>query len=160
MNNKVKLKKGQLDYFRKLSRQSPLEIQAYLVGQVVTPNLTLVEDFVYPPAYGLQTRYQAAWFRRDYDIVRREAEERGRRVIGSIHSHPNMDDAVLSPDDYESCIAEGHRICGIVTTNGTSSRVRFWVMDSALPADIEYDKSKAAPARPEGTRQGHTDNAQ
>ena len=149
MNNKVKLRKNQLDYFRKLARESSLEIQAYLVGDIVNPNITVVDHFVYPPEYGLQTRYQAAWYRRDYERVRREAEERGRRIIGSIHSHPGMDDAVLSPEDYESCIAEGHRICGIVTTDGSASRVRFWVMDCALPADVSYEKGKATPARPE-----------
>ena len=153
MNNKVKLRKNQLDYFRKLARESSLEIQAYLVGDIVNPNITVVDHFVYPPEYGLQTRNQAAWYRRDYERVRREAEERGRRIIGSIHSHPGMDDAVLSPEDYESCIAEGHRICGIVTTDGSTSRVRFWVMDCALPADVSYEKGKRTPARPERTRQ-------
>lgn len=145
MNNRVKLKKGQLDRFRKLARESSLEIQAYLVGRVVSPNLTVVDNFVYTAEYGLQTRDQAAWFRRDYERVSKEAEERGRRIIGSIHSHPSMGDAVLSPGDYESCIAEGHRICGIVSSDHGHTRVRFWVIDSALPADILYAKKQTAP---------------
>jgi len=154
MNNTVKLRKHQLDRFRKLSRESRLEIQAYLVGEIVNPKLTVVEEFVYPPEYGLQTRYQAAWYRRDYERVKHDAEERGRRIVGSIHSHPDMDDAVLSPEDYESCLAEGHRICGIVTTDGCRSRMRFWVMDCALPADIVYyAKGKTAQARSKGARQ-------
>lgn len=159
MNNQVELRKHQLDRFRKLARESSLEIQAYLVGHIETPNLTVVEQFVYPSEYGLQTRRQAAWYRRDYERVRLQAEERGRRIIGSIHSHPMVDDAVLSPDDYESCIAEGHQICGIVTTNGHTSRTRFWVMDNALPADIVYATSKAASTSLKGTRQRHQDNA-
>lgn len=147
MNNKVKLQKSQLDRFRRLARESSLEIQAYLVGEVVSPNLTVVESFVYTDEYGLQTHDQAAWFRRDYERVRKQAEERGRRIIGSIHSHPEMGDAVLSTGDYESCIAEGHRVCGIVSASAVSSHVRFWVMDCALPADIVYAKKKATPRR-------------
>jgi proteasome lid subunit RPN8/RPN11 len=147
MNNRVKLKKSQLDRFRKLARESSLEIQAYLVGGVVSPILTVVDSFAYTSEYGLQTCGQAAWFRRDYERVRKEAEERGRRIIGSIHSHPDMGDAVLSPGDYESCIAEGHRICGIVSSDHGHTSVRFWVMDSALPADIVYAKTKTAPHR-------------
>ena len=135
MNNKVKLRKNQLAKFRKLACGSSLEILAYLVGDVVNPNLTVINQFVYPPRYGLQTRYQAAWYRCDYEQVRRETEKRGSRIVGSIHSHPGVDDAVLSPEDYESCIAEGHRICGIVATGGSDSRVRFWVMSCALPVD-------------------------
>lgn len=148
MNNKVKLQKSQLDRFRKLARESSLEIQAYLVGEVVKPNLTIIDSFAYTSEYGLQTRDQAAWYRKDYERVRKEAEGRGRRIIGSIHSHPDKGDAVLSPGDYESCIAEGHRVCGIVSANAVSSRVRFWVMDCALPADIIYAKKKATPRNP------------
>lgn len=147
--NKVKLKKSHLDRFRRLARESPLEIQAYMVGEVVSPTLTVVDNFAYTHEYGLQTRDQAAWFRRDYERVRKQAEERGRRIIGSIHSHPDLGDAVLSPGDYESCIAEGHRVCGIVSSDHGHTSVRFWVMDCALPADIVYlhAKTKAAPRR-------------
>lgn len=146
-NNRVRLLKGQLDYFRKQARESSLEIQAYLVGEVVSPTLTVVDYFAYTDEYGLQTRGQAAWFRRDYEQVKREAEERGRRIIGSIHSHPNMCDAVLSPEDYNSCITEGHRICGIVSAEHGRTLVRFWVVDCALPADIVYAKEKATQGR-------------
>lgn len=145
--HKVKLAKTQLARFRNLARRSELEIQAYLVGEVVSSHLTVVDSFVYPPEYGLQTKNQAAWFRKDYENVRKQAEERGRRVIGSIHSHPEMGDAVLSPGDYESCIAEGHRVCGIVSTDGSATHVRFWVMDCALPAEMVYAAKKAAPKR-------------
>lgn len=150
-NNKVKLRKGQLDGFRRKARKSSLEIQAYLVGEVVSPTLTVVESFAYTSEYGIQTRQQAAWYRRDYEEVKREAERRGRRIVGSIHSHPNLCDAVLSPEDYESCIAEGHRICGIVSTDHGRTVVRFWVVDCALPADIVYEKNKTAPGSPEKT---------
>lgn len=139
--HKVKLRKGQLDYFRKLSRESQLEIQAYLIGEVVSPSLTIVEQFAYTDQYGLQTHDRVVWYRADYERVRKQAEERGKRVVGSIHSHPEWD-AVVSPSDYKACLAEGHRICGIVSTDGPDTRVRFWVMDCALPCEIVYAKKK------------------
>lgn len=151
--NKVKLKKSALDYFRKLARESPLEIQAYLVGEVVSPALTLVHSLVYTLQYGVQTRNAVAWYRADYEKVRKEAEERGRRIVGSIHSHPDWD-AVVSPSDYAACLAEGHRICGIVSTDGPKTRVRFWVMDCALPCEITYAKKKTAPVHDKQVPEG------
>lgn len=142
MTNRVKLRKSALDYFRKLARESPLEIQAYLIGEVVHPNLTVVDSLAYTTKYGVQTRDQVGWYRSDYEAVRKQAEEHGRRIVGSIHSHPDWD-AVVSPSDYEACIAEGHRVCGIVSTKGRSTRARFWVMDCALPCEVMYVKKKA-----------------
>lgn len=143
MNNTVKLKKSHLDYFRKQARNSKYEIQAYLIGEVVSPNLTVIDSFEYTDEYAKQTTCSVAWYRASYDEVQKKAEKRGRRIVGHIHSHPNWD-AVLSSSDYKSCIAEGHRICGIVSTDGPKTRVRFWLMDCALPAEIVYAKGKAA----------------
>ena len=138
---KVKLVKNHLDVFRRMARKSPLEIQAYLVGEVVSPSLTVIDRFAYTSEYGTQTRGKVAWYRADYDRVQREAEERGRRIVGQIHSHPNWD-AVMSSDDFNVCIAGGLRICGIVSTDGRKTRARFWVMDSPVPCDIVYAKKK------------------
>lgn len=142
--NKVKLYKGHLDYFRKLARQTPLEILAYLIGSVKSPMLTVVDSFEYTKAYGKQDAWNVAWTIQEYDRVAKKAEERGKRIIGFIHSHPSWD-AVLSSADYEICVTEGSRLCGIVSTDKRKTRVRFWTMESSLPCKIIYAKKKAAP---------------
>jgi hypothetical protein len=44
----TQLRKSQLDYFRSKARETNLEIQAYLIGEVISPELTVVEAFAYP----------------------------------------------------------------------------------------------------------------
>ena len=129
---KVQLTKNHLDVFRRMARESPLEIQAYLIGEVVSPTLVVIDHFEYTTEYGIQEKNKVAWYRSEHDRVRREAEERGRRIVGNIHSHPNWD-AVMSPEDFNACIADGMRICGIVSTDKRNTRPRFWVMDSPVP---------------------------
>lgn len=143
MQNKVKLKKSQLDRFRKLSRNSPNEIQAFLIGEVVSPTLTVVDYFAYCKEYAVSTPNNVSWYLREYEVMARKAEERGRRVVGFIHSHPEWD-AVLSPPDYQFTILNGYRVCGICSTAGRKTRPRFWVMDSALECCIEYAKRHKA----------------
>lgn len=145
MSIKVRLSKGQIDYFRKLSRKSLNEIQAFLIGEVVSPNLIVIDEFVYPKKYAVQKPNTCGWYLDEYQEVKAKAEERGRRVVGFIHSHPEWD-AVLSPADYKICITDMHRVCGIVSTYSGKTRVRFWVMDSALPCEIVYAKNPRAPA--------------
>ena len=77
------------------------------------------------------------WYLEEYRTVRERAEERGKRIVGDIHSHPNWD-AVMSEDDYNGCVEEGFRICGICSTQGRKTRVRFWTPSSALPCEIKY----------------------
>lgn len=146
MSIKVRLSKGQLDYCRKLSRESANEIQAFLIGEVVSPNLIVIDEFVYPKKYALQRPNTCGWYLDEYQEVKAKAEERGRRVVGFIHSHPEWD-AVVSPDDYKICITDMHRVCGIVSIYSGKTRVRFWVMDSALPCEIVYAKNPRTPAR-------------
>lgn len=141
MRNRVKLKKSQLDYFRKLARQTPNEIQAFLVGDVVSPTLTVVDSFEYPPTYAKSNNWEVSWWVADYNEMQKKAEDRGKRVVGFIHSHPEWD-AVLSPADYDFMIANGYRVCGICSTQGRKTRPRFWVMDTALSCVIEYAKRK------------------
>jgi proteasome lid subunit RPN8/RPN11 len=138
MRAKVRIKKSQLDYFRAKARETNLEIQALLIGEVVSPELTVVEQFVYPTEYAIQKPNEVSWYQDEWNLVKRSAEERGKRVVGDIHSHPNWD-AVLSPNDYRAHIEEGLRICGICSTQGRKTRVRFWIAESALPCAIEYD---------------------
>lgn len=144
MRNKVRIKKPQLDYFRRLARETPLEIQAYLIGYVVSPTLTIVDSLAYTREYAVQTNCNVGWSQSEYNRVSQEAEKQGRRIVGSIHSHPQWD-AVMSEADYIMCVADGSRICGICSTGnekGKRTRVRFWLLDSSLPCEIIYAKSK------------------
>lgn len=134
----VRISKSKLDYFRKLTRQEqPLEIQAFLIGKIVNPELTVVTDICYTKDYAEQTTTSVRWWMKDYERVSKKAEERGLRVVGDIHSHPNWD-AVMSPADYKAYIESGFRVCGIVSTMGKRTRVRFWIAESALPCEIEW----------------------
>ena len=139
--NLVRVKRAQAAYFRKLAlreaRATGKEIQAYLVGHVVNPTLTVIEEFHYPKKYFTQTVGEVSWFADDYAAVKTAAEIKGKRVIGDAHSH-NEWDAVLSPTDYKSHIEEGFRIAGICSINKNRTRLRFWVAESALPLRIEY----------------------
>ncbi len=141
MQNRVRLKKNQLAYFRKLARNSPNELMAYLIGEVVNPNLSVVDNFEYPPSYAVSTPHSVSWFLEDYSRMRQLAANREKYVIGFIHSHPEWD-AVMSPQDYEHTLHNGFRLCGIVSTQGRKTRPRFWVTDTALPCEIEYAKNK------------------
>lgn len=139
--NIVRVKRGQAAYFRKLAlreaAKSGIEIQAYLVGHVVSPTLTIVEEFHYPNAYHTQTTEEVAWFWDEYEKVKAAAEAKGKRIVGDAHSHPNWD-AVLSPKDYASHLQDGYRIAGICSIDKGRTRLRFWVAESALPLKIEY----------------------
>lgn len=140
MRSKVRLSKGQLDHFRKLARDSSVEILAYIIGDVVSPNLSVIDSLQYTKEYGTQEKGEVCWFTHEYERVKKKAEERGRRIIGYIHSHPQWD-SVMSEHDHLACIIDGFRLCGIVSTNGRKTRVRFWVVDSALPCEIVYGKN-------------------
>jgi proteasome lid subunit RPN8/RPN11 len=138
MQHHVRVKRGQAAYFRKMARKAfPLEIQAYLIGHVVSPTLTVVEEFRYPKKYYSQTAQEVQWSTDEYELVDKDAVARGKRIIGDAHSHPDWD-AVLSPMDYTSHIAEGYRIAGICSVQNGRTRLRFWVAESSLPLKIEY----------------------
>lgn len=143
MRSTVRIRKHALNYFRRLSRDSqPLEIQAYLIGRVVNPELTVVEEIKYTQNYADQTSEMVRWWLHDFKKIQIDAEERGLRIVGDIHSHPNWD-SVLSPQDYKSLIESGFRICGICSTEGRKTRVRFWIPESSLPCDIEYAEDRS-----------------
>lgn len=136
----VTLKKGALDYFRRLARNSKLEIQAYLVGKVVTPTLVVVDSFEYTKDYGTQTETTIAWTTPEYDRVVKDADHRAMKVVGDIHSHP-QDEAVLSGADHSALVVDGFRISGICATSGRKTRVKFWVAESSLPCKVKYAKA-------------------
>jgi len=141
MQSSVRVKRGQAAYFRKLAlkeaKKSGKEIQAYMIGHVVSPTLTVVDEFRYPKQYASQTTQVVQWYQDEYEQVEKAAEAAGKRVVGDAHSHPNWD-AVLSPTDYQSHIKEGFRIAGICSIQNGRTRLRFWVAESALPLKIEY----------------------
>lgn len=139
--NVVRINRGQAAYFRKLAlaeaKRTGKEIQAYLVGRVVSPTLTVVESFHYTKKYADQTTQLVRWYDDDYQAVKKAAEAAGKHVVGDVHSHPNWD-AVLSPTDYCAHITEGFRIAGICAVQNGRTRLRFWVAESSLRSEIEY----------------------
>jgi proteasome lid subunit RPN8/RPN11 len=140
-SNIVRVRKTQADYFRRIAlrevRKSGREVQAYLIGQVVSPNLTVIDEFRFPKKYAVQTTGEVQWFADEYEVVQRAAEASGKRIVGDAHSHPAWD-SVLSPSDYKAHIKEGHRIAGICSVQNGRTRLRFWVVESALPLSVEY----------------------
>lgn len=133
----VRVHEGQAAYFRRLARRTDKEIQAFLVGHVVSPQLTVVDEFHHPKAYAVQTPCEVRWYDDEYQAVKKSAESRGKKIVGDVHSHPNWD-AVLSPVDYRSHIEEGYRVAGICSVHSGRTRLRFWIAESALPLKIEY----------------------
>ena len=137
MRGRVRISKAKLNYFRSLARETDKEVQAYMIGSVSSPELVIVADIRYTKKYHTQKGNEVCWYKDDYELMRLAAETEGHKVLGDIHSHPAWD-AVLSPDDYKVGITEGFRLHGLCSTQGRKTRVRFWVVESALPLDIEY----------------------
>ncbi len=136
MRATVKLRKGQLEYFRRLARNSPKEIFAFLVGIIVSPGLVRVEQFVYSE-YKEQTTGSVTPTTKAQKEISHWVIDEGLQVVGSIHSHPEWD-AVLSPTDHKSHISDGHRISGVVSIVNHKTRARFWLAESSLPCKIVY----------------------
>jgi len=140
MFSKVKVKKGALDHFRKRARENyPLEIQAYLVGNVVSVDVIEIIGFAYTKNYASQTTGEVCWYVTDYEKLKDKIESKGNRIIGEIHSHPDWD-CVMSPADYRASVTEQLVICGICSINDNKTRVRFWTPTSALPCEVIYYK--------------------
>jgi proteasome lid subunit RPN8/RPN11 len=144
MTATLHISKNQLDYFRKLARECPLEIQAYLIGTVSSTKegqKIVVESVIHPRYYSVQTKDNVQPTGEEYSRAKSIAEERGLRVVGDIHSHPEWD-AVLSPADHDACISDGLQVAGIVSVKESKTKVRFWMVNSALPCDIKYSKKR------------------
>jgi len=136
--SKVKVKRGALNHFRKLAREAfPLEIQAVLVGKIISVNEVEIVKFVYAKEYATQTGGSVQWYQAEFDKVKEQAAKMDLRVVGDIHTHPSWD-AVMSKSDYEACITEQLSICGIVSVLKNKTRVRFWVPTSSLQCKIVY----------------------
>jgi proteasome lid subunit RPN8/RPN11 len=138
MFSRVRVKKSALNYFRKLARDSSrLEIQAFLLGNILSVNEVEIVEFCYPTEYHTQKSNGVCWTADEYALVVKKADEEGLRIIGDIHSHPQWD-AVMSSIDYQSAITENLAVCGICSVYNNRTRVRFWTMTSALPCKVEY----------------------
>lgn len=138
MFSKVKLKKGALEHFRRKARAAyPLEIHAYLLGDILSPEMVQVTHFCYPKEYDTQTSKNVGWSSEEYYKLKDKASNKGLKIVGDIHSHPDWD-AVMSPDDYKSCFLDSLSVCGICSIYGNKTRVRFWTPTSSLPCEIIY----------------------
>ena len=137
MQGKVKVRKQQLNYFRKLARESSKEIFAYLLGEIVSPTLTRIGKFHYPTEFIEQTESSVRPTTAAWETAKQVAEAQGLRIVGTIHSHPDWV-PIMSPSDYKGHIEDGDRVSAIVGKNGQRTRVYFWTVASALPLEIEY----------------------
>jgi proteasome lid subunit RPN8/RPN11 len=135
---KVRVRKGALNYFRKLARQAaPLEIQAYLAGRVRSIDEVEITDFLYTKEYATQTSNEVAWFREDYNKLKEKIEAEGKTIIGDIHSHPDCE-ALMSDADFKASVIDQFVICGICSVINNKTIVRFWTPTSALPCEKIY----------------------
>ena len=139
MFTKVRVKQGALNHFRKKARESyPLEIHAYLLGNVKSITEVEITDFRYPQSYNIQTGNNVQWTADEFSKLKERATESNKVIIGDIHSHPNWD-AVMSEQDYKACILDSLVVCGICSlTKDKNTRVRFWTPTSSLPCEIIY----------------------
>jgi len=136
MFSKVKVSKGALDHFRRKARKAaPLEIHAYLLGEVISLDTIRVVKFCYPKKYDIQTSGNVSWDAEEYSALKIKAENKALRIVGDIHSHPNWD-AVMSGADYRGCLLDSLSVCGICSIYDNKTRVRFWTPTSSLPCDI------------------------
>ena len=65
---KIKLKRQDLSYFRRLALDSNKEIEAYLIG-TEAENVATIVEFIYPKNYKTQTPNAAEWSQEDVDYA-------------------------------------------------------------------------------------------
>jgi proteasome lid subunit RPN8/RPN11 len=136
--SKVKVKRGALNHFRKKARDVfPLELHAYLLGNVISVNTIEITDFCYPESYYIQTGNNVQWSAEEYAALKEKAAANNKVIIGDIHSHPNYE-PIMSPQDYKAAILDSLSVCAICSVYGRKTRVKFWTPQSSLPCDIIY----------------------
>lgn len=135
---KIKVPRGAEAYFRKLARDSKNETLAYLIGVVKSPTLVVVDAFRYPDEFKEQTPCGVQATNVAEERIQAWATERKQMIVGTIHSHPNWD-AVLSPDDHKGHIEQCHRISGVCAVKERRTRVRYWVAESSLACEVQYE---------------------
>jgi proteasome lid subunit RPN8/RPN11 len=132
----IRLKKSQLNRFRKKARDEENEILAYLVGTVDSPHRVTVRRFVYPELVD-QSPTEVCADEDSWKTIREKAEAENFSVIGTIHSHPNWW-PVQSQTDHASQIKDGHRISGVCAVMNRHTKVYFWLAESSLPCKTKY----------------------
>ena len=135
---KIKCKRSDLSYFRRLALDNSKEIEAYLIG-TESENVATIIEFIYPKNYKTQTPNVAEWSQEDVDYADKRAKELNKKIIGSIHTHINFP-PVMSPTDYKESKKCGYNILGICGTTPKERKtvVYFWTLDSGLPCRIVY----------------------
>jgi len=138
MFSKVRVRRSKLDYFkRKAKAACPLEIQAYLMGNVLSTEEIEITDFIYPKRYHTQTCEEVAWYDEDYKKFKNRVEREGKYSVGDIHTHPNYP-PIMSGQDYQTAVTESSMISGICSVYGNRTHVVFWTTTSSKPCIIEY----------------------
>ena len=140
--HKIKLKRADLAYFRRLALDSDNEIEAYCIG-TESENVTTIKEFIYPKNYKIQKPNAAEWSQEDVDYAVKRAKELNKKIIGSIHTHINYP-PVISPTDYRESKKCGYKILGICSTTPKDRKtvVYFWTLDSGLPCKIQYEEGE------------------
>jgi proteasome lid subunit RPN8/RPN11 len=137
METTVHVSKAALDYFRKKARNSPYEIQAYLIGDVYHNHHINITSIEHAREYDIQTKCNVAPTGPEFNRVKQLAIEQGHLIVGDIHSHPN-EDPIMSPSDFRACVEDNLRVCAIVGVHGRRTKVLFWLAGSPLPCEVEY----------------------
>ena len=138
MFTRVRLKKSALNYFRKKARESSgVEIQAFLLGNIISMHEVEISEFLYPKEYHTQTPSEVSWTADEYAQIWKKADEKGLSVLGDFHTHPSWD-AVMSGVDYRGAVTSNFVICGICSVYDRKTRVRIWTPTSSLPLTIVY----------------------
>lgn len=103
--------------FKKRALRAKNEILAALIGTIVRENETItrviVEDLVYPPARAGATLDEVSFSLED--IARMAFAVKPRVVIGTLHSHPNLEYTGLSKEDIDVAASLGETIFGVFT---------------------------------------------
>jgi proteasome lid subunit RPN8/RPN11 len=134
-DNRVFIRRSQLDYFRRVARGSKKEILAFLAGTVDGAHVT-VKRFEYP-ALRTQKVTEVDPEPASETAIKMAAHADGLQIVGTIHSHPNYW-PVLSPTDHSDHIESGHRLSGVCSVMRGCTAVFFWVADSSLPVKVVY----------------------
>jgi proteasome lid subunit RPN8/RPN11 len=133
---KVRLRKSQLDKFRKLARCNKNEIYAYLIGTIDTSTQVTIKRIEYPELEestpgGVRPEYDS------WEDIDQKARADGDMIVGAIHSHPNWW-PVMSPSDHKAHIVDNFRVSAICAVMNNRTKVYFWTSDSALPCKTEF----------------------
>jgi proteasome lid subunit RPN8/RPN11 len=138
---KVIVSKAELDKFRRRAIKSyPNERIELLWGK--RRGLDTFEIFLFDQVKHERGRKWCKSDEDDHEISIQEAQDRGFVILGTIHTHPNRDEACPSESDFDDALEQGEVISGICAiwenkkTGKLKSRVRFWGPLVGVKADL------------------------